>query len=205
MSIDAVYGHETRAQGVAQGERSAVQGLVIFLVFLLISIIPLLTHPLPPLEDYANHVSRMQVLTDAGSNANLAKYYEIDWEPLPNLMMDLVVPWIAKVVNVYLASQIFTMTIFALIMSGCFALNRVLFKRVRACLHPSGLFKSLWGEAVRHCCWLLNSLTTRTLNGKSPYKMRYSVPRDIKGLPEWGASCYVYDKGHKLAWQGEKV
>ena len=113
----------------ARREWTAVQALVIFLVFLLISIIPLLTHPLPPLEDYANHVSRMAVMADNGRTPNLAKYYEIDWEILPNLMMDLIVPWVAKVVNVYLASQLFTMSIFALMMSGAFALNRALFKR----------------------------------------------------------------------------
>ena len=130
MTIDASPATTTTpVTGVAKREWTAVQGVMIFLVFLLISIIPVLTHPLPPLEDYANHVSRMQVLADHGQNANLAKYYEIDWEMLPNLMMDLIVPVIAKFVNVYLASQIFTVTIFFLIMSGTFALNRALFRR----------------------------------------------------------------------------
>ena len=130
MSTDAVTIETSAATPTSlRRERTAVQAVVIFLVFLLISIIPLLTHPLPPLEDYANHVSRMQVIADHGRNPFLSKYYEIDWEILPNLTMDLIVPWIAKLVNVYLASQIFTMTIFALIMSGTFALNRALFGR----------------------------------------------------------------------------
>ena len=130
MSMDAVITERpSTASAAGRRERTAAQALIIFLVFLLISIIPLLTHPLPPLEDYANHVSRMQVIADSGQNASLSKYYEIDWELLPNLTMDLIVPWIAKVVNVYLASQIFTMTIFALIMSGTFVLNRALFGR----------------------------------------------------------------------------
>lgn len=114
---------------VHQREWSAVQGVAVFLVFLLISIIPLLTHPLPPLEDYANHVSRMYVITDGGRTPALAKYYEIDWELLPNLMMDLIVPFFARYVNVYLASQLFTISTFVLIMSGTFALNRALFKQ----------------------------------------------------------------------------
>ena len=131
MTIDASYGSATAGYKPTSVGRewTAVQGLVIFVVFLLVSIIPLLTHPLPPLEDYANHVSRMQVMADQGRNPFLAKYYEIDWEPLPNLMMDLIVPYIARFVNVYLASQIFTISIFALIMSGVFTLNRALFKR----------------------------------------------------------------------------
>ena len=130
MNIEAVHSVAAPfAPTAVKREWSALQAVVIFFVFLLIAAIPILTHPLPPLEDYANHVSRMQVMADAGRNEFLAKYYEIDWEPLPNLMMDLIVPSIAKVVNVYLASQIFQMMIFTLIMSGVFALNRALFKR----------------------------------------------------------------------------
>ena len=117
------------AAQTSRREWSAVQGVAVFLVFLLISIIPLLTHPLPPLEDYANHVSRMYVIADGGKNPFLAKFYEIEWELIPNLMMDLIVPRIARYVNVYLASQLFTIAIFFLIMSGTFALNRALFKR----------------------------------------------------------------------------
>ena len=59
MNIDALYGSMTATVSRAKSrDWTAVQGFVIFLVFLLISTIPLLTHPLPPLEDYANHVSR---------------------------------------------------------------------------------------------------------------------------------------------------
>jgi hypothetical protein len=129
--MTAIVGTKTAtlAAPAVRREWTAVQGVAVFLVFLLISIIPLLTHPLPPLEDYANHVSRMYVIADGGKNANLSKFYEIDWELLPNLMMDLIVPQIARFVNVYLACQLFTIAIFVLIMSGTFALNRALFKR----------------------------------------------------------------------------
>ncbi len=131
MTADALVGNASAAASSSSVRRewTVVQGVAIFCVFLLISIIPLLTHPLPPLEDYANHVSRMYVIADAGRNANLAKFYEIDWELLPNLMMDIIVPRIAQFVNVYLASQLFTIAIFVLIMSGTFALNRALFRR----------------------------------------------------------------------------
>ena len=137
MTADALVGpqnaagpKDTKAAApIVSRQWTAVQGIAVFLVFLLISIIPLLTHPMPPLEDYANHVSRMYVIADGGRNPNLAKFYEIDWELVPNLMMDLIVPQIARFVNVYLASQLFTIAIFVLITSGTFALNRALFKR----------------------------------------------------------------------------
>ena len=70
MSIDALYGSAPvfKPASARRREWTAVQSLVVFLVFLLVSIIPLLTHPLPPLEDYANHVSRMHVMADQGHN-----------------------------------------------------------------------------------------------------------------------------------------
>ncbi len=59
-------------------------------------------------------------------NPNLAKFYQIDWQIIPNLTMDLLVPWFARFVNVYVAGKIFTVTMFAVIGSGVLVLNRVL-------------------------------------------------------------------------------
>src|SRR3974390_492790 len=42
-------------------------------------------------------------------------------------MMDLVVPVLARVMNVYLAGQLFTVSAFLLIVSGTLALNRALY------------------------------------------------------------------------------
>ena len=98
-------------------------------ILLLIAAIPLVAYPVPPLEDYANHLARMQVIASAGHDANLARFYQIDWELIPNLLMDLVVPVFARVMNIYVAGQLFMTLIFALIISGVSALHRVLFGR----------------------------------------------------------------------------
>src|SRR3981081_3547747 len=42
-------------------------------------------------------------------------------------MMDLVVPALSRIVNIYLAGQFYTITSFVLILSGTFALNRQLY------------------------------------------------------------------------------
>jgi len=48
---------------------------------------------------------------------------------IPNLTMDLIVPLLARVMNVYLAGQVFIVGMFALIISGGLALNRALIGR----------------------------------------------------------------------------
>jgi hypothetical protein len=111
------------------GDLSAPQIGVLFLLFTVIASIPIITHPLPPIEDYVNHLARMHVIAVIGQDHNLARFYEIDWQIIPNLVMDLVVPPLMRTINVYVAGQIFTILTFAMILSGTLALNRALFRR----------------------------------------------------------------------------
>jgi hypothetical protein len=108
---------------------SGTQIAVLCVAILMLASIPILTHPLPPIADYVNHLARMQVMASAGADTDLARFYEIHWQIVPNLMMDLVVPTLAHVMGIYKAGQVFTLTAFALILSGTFALNRALFRR----------------------------------------------------------------------------
>jgi hypothetical protein len=111
---------------VAVGRRMIA---VVFVALLAMTSIPILLHPLPPLSDYVNHLARMHVIAAINSDPDLARYYEIDWQVIPNLMMDLIVPQFERLMNVYLAGQIYTLLSFALIVSGTLALHRRLFGR----------------------------------------------------------------------------
>ena len=86
--------------------------------------IPLVTHPLPPLSDYLNHLATAHVIDAIDSDPDLDRYYRIEWQAIPNLMMDLVVPVLHRFLDIYLAGQIFTIMTFAGILSGTLALNR---------------------------------------------------------------------------------
>ena len=108
---------------------SAPQIAVLFAAFTLLISIPIWTHPLPPLSDYVNHLARMHVIATLSKNPLLARFYEIDWQVIPNLTMDLIVPQLARVMNVYRAGQVFIVGMFALIISGVLALNRALIGR----------------------------------------------------------------------------
>lgn len=103
------------------------QVAVLFAALTLVAAIPVITHPLPPLSDYVNHLARMHVIASIGRDADLSRFYEIDWQIIPNLMMDLVVPRLTAFMTVYHAGQVFTIAAFVLIASGTLTLNRVLF------------------------------------------------------------------------------
>ena len=109
---------------------SGGQIAILFAAFTLLISIPIWTHPLPPLSDYVNHLARMKVLATLDQNPRLAEYYTINWQVIPNLTMDIMVPWLARMgINIYVAGQIYMVTMFALIMSGALALNRALIGR----------------------------------------------------------------------------
>ncbi|OYX86925.1 MAG: hypothetical protein B7Y84_13250, partial [Azorhizobium sp. 32-67-21] len=106
------------------GRRSLV---FLFLLLLALVAVPVLTHPVPPLSDYANHLARMHIIATVSHNPDLARFYHIEWAVIPNLMMDLVVPLMERFANVYVAGEIYTIASFALIVFGTLALNRALF------------------------------------------------------------------------------
>src|SRR5471032_3501237 len=108
---------------------SAPQVAVLFAALTLLISIPIWTHPLPPLSDYVNHLARMQVIATLSTNPLLSSFYEINWQVIPNLTMDLIVPQLARVMNIYLAGQIYIVAMFALLISGTLALNRALIGR----------------------------------------------------------------------------
>src|SRR3954469_2066831 len=112
----------------SSGISGAQIGILFAALTLLISV-PIWTHPLPPLSDYINHLARMHAIATLSKNPLLEGFYQVNWQVIPNLVMDLVVPILARVMNIYLAGQVFMVTTFALIMSGTLALNRVLIGR----------------------------------------------------------------------------
>src|ERR1041385_3510940 len=97
--------------------------------FTILISVPIWTHPVPPLSDYINHLARMNAMATLPHDPQLANFYEIQWQIIPNLTMDLIVPLLAKAMKIYLAGQVFVVAMFALIISGTLVLNRALIGR----------------------------------------------------------------------------
>src|SRR6266576_2715479 len=109
------------------GHFGARQIAALFAVLAVIASVPILLYPWPPLGDYINHLLRMHVIATIDRDPDLALFYEVEWQVIPNLMMDLIVPILQRVMNVYLAGQAYTIMTFVLILSGTLALNRQLY------------------------------------------------------------------------------
>jgi hypothetical protein len=103
--------------------------IAFFAVAILLALVPVLLIPLPPLADYPNHLARMHVIGAVDSDPDIARYYAIHWQIIPNLVLDIVVPPLARIVDLYHAGQIYVIGCIALLASGVFALNRALFGR----------------------------------------------------------------------------
>jgi hypothetical protein len=103
-------------------------GLLFVVVMAAISI-PIVTHRLPPLSDYFNHLATAHVVDVIGRDPDLSRFYRIEWDIIPNLMIDLVVPVLHRFMDIYVAGQIFMVMIFAGILSGTMGLGRALHGR----------------------------------------------------------------------------
>jgi hypothetical protein len=107
--------------GTVLTQRSAVfpvWGAFALLMFL--AAVPLFSTVLPPLFDYPNHLARMHLLSEGGN-----QFYAVHWEPLPNLAQDLIVPPLAQLMPLELASKLFLVATFGLMTGGTIWLNRV--------------------------------------------------------------------------------
>jgi hypothetical protein len=121
---------EISSSGVQQaGGVSARLTAVCFVVFAFVSAIPVILHPLPPLMDYANHLARAHVIATIGADPHLSQFYQLEWQIIPNLIMDVIVPPFQSLIGVYRAGQLFIVISILLTISGALLLNRALYGR----------------------------------------------------------------------------
>lgn len=124
QTVPTVVVPRSRTHGFTGGQIAMLAA-----AFTLLMSVPIWTHPIPPLSDYINHLSRMKVIATLSHNPMLSEFYQVNWQVIPNLTMDLMVPVLARFINIYVAGQIYMVTMFALIVSGTLALNRTLIGR----------------------------------------------------------------------------
>ncbi len=91
----------------SRGEFRASSVAILFVLVALALSVPILTHPLPPLTDYINSLAGAYVISTIGADADLQRFYAVEWRVIPNLMMDLVVPLLHRFMKIYAAGQAF--------------------------------------------------------------------------------------------------
>jgi hypothetical protein len=103
--------------------------IALIAVLLTVALIPLFICSPLPLADYPNHLARMYIISSLPHSPILQRYYEVHWQLIPNLAIDLIVPQLARFMPVERAMLIFTGLTLALLVAGCFAVHRSLFRR----------------------------------------------------------------------------
>jgi len=111
-------------QQIIRSDWSGRSLFVAFVVLYLGATLPILSVKVPPLGDYANHLSRMFIIASGGGDAFLAQYYKVKWAIIPNLAMDVLVPPLLRFIDVYTAGKLFVLLVIFVLVSAPFALNR---------------------------------------------------------------------------------
>ncbi|HEV2547902.1 MAG TPA: hypothetical protein VGU20_11230 [Stellaceae bacterium] len=89
----------------------------------------MLLFQLPPLSDYVNHLARCYLIAIGDRDPFLSQFYAIDWHLIPNLAMDLIVPPLAHVFNIYIAGKIFLVVTMVLLIAGPHLIYHALYRR----------------------------------------------------------------------------
>lgn len=104
-------------------------GLISALLFIA-ACFPIVSVQLPPLGDYANHLARMHVIAHIGDDKQLAQYFSVNWGIIPNLAMDVLVPPLLHVMDVFAAGQLFVILVVFLLVSGPMFLSWTIWRQL---------------------------------------------------------------------------
>jgi len=106
------------------------------MLVVLVSCVPLLYPPIPPLVDLLGHMGRFSVALDLSHSAALQRYYEFHWAPIGNLGVDILVRALAPALGVEAATKLVILAIPPLTVAGFLWVAREVHGRIP----PAALF-----------------------------------------------------------------
>src|SRR5438477_514314 len=95
---------------------------VVWTLLLIVGVLPTLVVRFPATEDYLDHLGQMYILATAGTNA-ANPYYQVSWTLYPYLAMDIIVPLLARVMDLQTAGWLFFLASQLLVVTGAMALE----------------------------------------------------------------------------------
>jgi hypothetical protein len=112
--------------GLVEGRSFALTVIALMLAV----VTPIVSTAMPPLTDFINHVARMGIMADLPTNPALARFYDVHWAVIPNLIMDVLVPPLARQIDLIVASRLFLLLVVVLLVTGPMAIHRALWGRL---------------------------------------------------------------------------
>ena len=103
---------------------------------ILLSMVPLLYPPVPPLVDLLGHMGRYRVQLDIGSSPWLSQYYGFEWLAIGNLGVDLLVELLGPILGLELTVKLIILSIPPMTVLGFLWVAREVHNRIP----PTALF-----------------------------------------------------------------
>jgi hypothetical protein len=101
---------------------------LVFAVAACVLVTPLFIIQVPPIVDYPNHLARLYIFAHGPSDPWLSHMYKQQWAIIPNLGIDLLVPWTLSFLPLHLAGRIMLALTLLLPVIGTIAYHRTLFR-----------------------------------------------------------------------------
>jgi hypothetical protein len=122
----------TRARPGGAPASPTVSGLGIaasLLALFLVLALPVLLTRVPPIGDYVGHLARIYVIDFGRSDPFIDAFYEVNWQIIPNLAIDLVVAPLARLIDLEPAGRLYILAYLALTLTGAEAIHYAAFRR----------------------------------------------------------------------------
>lgn len=99
--------------------------LLIFFVFFLVTVCPLLLFKYPILVDYPNHLATFYIQANIDSDLWLKENYTVKWDSIkPYILIEVLGGWLVKNIDVFIAGKIIILLGFLLTISGVLLIRR---------------------------------------------------------------------------------
>jgi len=118
--------------GSRSGSGLGVRGSLVAAVFIMsvgIAWMPIFRYQFLSINDYFNHLARSYILLHYHDQHEFARFFALNWKPLPNLALDLWMLAIGQVLPVEFAGRLFVAAILVFLLSGVIFLHRVTFNK----------------------------------------------------------------------------
>lgn len=100
------------------------------MALIVLSAVPLLYPPIPPLVDLLGHMGRYRVQLDVATSPWLSQYYGFNWAPIGNLGVDLLVEALGPVLGLELTVKLIVLSIPPLTVTGFLWVAREVHNRI---------------------------------------------------------------------------
>lgn len=101
---------------------------VFFALVFIVLVAPIWVVEIPPLVDLPNHAARISILANYDDSKFFREHFEVLYEPIPNMGMDMLLMPLAELVGIWTAFKIFLSLIVVLFVVGCQLIAGVLHK-----------------------------------------------------------------------------